>query len=225
MCQQSIKIGAVVTLLLASTACVNVSSYKTARPVEQGETQISVALEGTGTTGDNRGGVYVPHGRLNLRRGLSDSMDLGLTAGSFGTGVDLNFLLVGDDGFALSASPYVGVAGATEFFGDGPQEDLMSATAYLGLFADIDLSPELTVTLGAKPGLYTMIAWTEEVSGDVERERINAFLVGGSLAVKIDLNEYYYLMPELNVVWIEDSDGMEFVADDLNITFGIALGF
>ena len=216
----------VVALLLLSTACVNPSSYHTARTVEPGETEITVALAGMASTDDAVEGVRIHHPSLHLRRGLASQVDLGLSAGSLGTGVDVNFMAVDTDAFSLAVNPTASVAGMREMFmGDSFREHFLLSMSYLGILADIHATDDLTLTLGAKPGVVNTLFWGGGSGGSsTDRERETALMFAGSLGAKIDLDGRH-LFPEVNVVWIDDFDEGAPSDDGLTIIVGVGFGF
>ncbi len=221
----SILTVCVLAVIVTLVGCVSPSSYHTARTVDSGETEILLALEGSGSTSDFSDGVQVQHPSLHIRRGVADTIDLGLSAGSTGTGLDANFMLAESDEIAFSVNPYGGVAGVWELFRDdgAAREDVVLATAQLGIFVDVAAADSVTLTLGGKPGVFHQMEWSG--FGESERQRMRGYYVAGSAGMRIDLENEMHLFPEVNVLWMDDIQPGDLPVDGVIITVGMGLGF
>lgn len=213
-------LGLVVALVVLS-GCVSVSSYHTARPVEEGDTEIGVVLETAGSPDSE--GVTMSSPRLNVRRGATEELDIGLRAGSFGFGADLNYMFLDTRWLAVSLSPAINYDGAYWFGGDDDgqsdgeldigttQQTLL--TYYASLLADVASGERATLTLGIKGGA---ISQPGDEDAGVDSEHAPFF--GFSSGVKINIDGVD-LMPEVNTVYVASAPGQVFWTAGLGILF------
>lgn len=202
---------------------MSVSEYHTARTIDEGDTEIGVMMEASGNAHSGWDGVHIDTPQLRVRQGATDEIDVGLRAGSYGIGADVNYMYFekgGQDFFsALSISPTLQYWGShfversdnndavasmmgAEFGGDPQGGDPMAGeqanpklfTYYATLLGDIyHVHETLTVTGGFKAGGVAMSSGVE--GEDVEHESF----IGGSLGLKVFVDGVY-LMPEFNLV-------------------------
>ena len=206
---------AIIALVLTfGAACMSTASYHTAQPIEPGTSQVGVAMEAEFYRIEGETARLIAHPRVNGRYGIDEQLDIGVTAGHFGTSGDINFMVHGDDAVAVSLNPRVGVSNMMISEGsDSERETSVSLVA--GLLFDIAMGDAMTMTLGAKPGYIRV---TESFGGGSQSE--SDTFIAGSVGMKIDLDESSHLFPEVNVVrFSEDGESM------LQITAGIGLGF
>ncbi|MFU8804945.1 MAG: hypothetical protein ACNA8W_14120 [Bradymonadaceae bacterium] len=209
--------------LLMGSGCLTTSSYHTARPVAPGTTEMGVAVEMQGSFAEEADGILVTHPRVNVRRGLIPHADLGLSAGSHGTGLDFNYMLVDLDIMAFSINPSVGLQWQGIYGRDdsGPFGTDTSTntnqtiwTPMLGLLADFAPAEILTITFGIKPGF---VRFTESQGGSSNSESYN--FLATSLGARISFSDFH-LFPEFNLIKVFDDD-----IEDMSWTFGMGLGF
>lgn len=192
--------------LAIGTGCLSTSSFHTAQPIEAGTTEMGVALEGAKNLEED--GWAIPQPRVFARRGLTDSLDFGVTAGEFGIGADANYMVLNEGLFAMSINPYLGLLGARSFapddnenesdiglFNDG---DMLITTLMAGFLFDLNFTDQLTATLGVKPGIVQASEWRAG-----ERDGETGLMLGGSLGMRIDFSSFY-LFPEFNVAMIDE---------------------
>lgn len=194
--------------LLLGSGCLSTSSYHTARPVEEGVTEMGASLELAGSIGDGEG-ISVTHPEVHVRRGISELADFGLSGGYTGTRADFNYMIVDSEPLAMSINPSLRL-NWQGFFGvdDVEAESTMTWTPMLGLLTDFAASEELTFTLGLKPGLLHQ---------RIPDQSETIWFVAASIGARIDLDAVHFF-PEVNIVIVED-------VDDFLWTFGVAVGF
>lgn len=222
-----------VAVALGISGCLNTASYHTAQPVEEGATEAAVALEATTSTGDDAlEGTVVTQPRLNVRRGLSEELDLGFTAGTFGFAADLNYQIWRDDNLAVSLSPYQGVAWARGFgedYDDIDAESQLRLTTLLGVHGNVELSDAAVLTAGMKPGFFYQSHQGFGLTGLSESDTQFNPLIGVSLGLRAELDRLW-LFPEFNLVYAgidEDDQLIPIIGGDEGVmmTFGVGVGF
>ncbi len=211
---------AVALSLLFTTACMG--TYHTAQPVAEGETEMGFAVEMLKHTDED--GAFVPHPRIQVRRGVNEEMDIGFSAGSHGVAGSANFLLSDDGQTAISISPYLGLStnrhfGGDDSFGGGVADPTFQVGGFFSenymllsvtpmVLLDLTVADDTTITFGGKPGL---VYAREDGFGSSQ------LMIGLSGGVKFDLGNWH-LFPEFNAVKVEDMDG-------LLLTVGLGVGF
>lgn len=204
----------VLTVLLAtlSQGCISISSYHTARPIKPGDTEIGIVMEMAGV--NEAEGIIMNSPQLNVRRGATNTLDVGLRAGGFGFGLDANYLFFDNSSIALSINPAINWDGRYIFGIDEPSPGnenggLIDSTSYTllttyaALLADLGSMEYLAITLGLKGGLVSQLG--EDASDSP------TYFVGGSLGVKVFLDGIY-LIPEVNLIYLTDAEQMAWTA-------------
>ena len=205
--------GTVVFCLALVSGCMSTSSYHTARPIEEGTTEMGMALEMGGAIGEDAdSGVLITHPRVVARRGLTENADLGFSGGNYSTGVDFNYMLVDAEPMTLSLNPSLTMTWEA-YIGDRDGDDSsLILMPLLGLLVDIAPDERFTFTGGIKPGIYYQSTRTGQFS-----ETDTSWLFAFSVGARIDL-EAFFIFPEFNFIKVQDED-------DLFWTFGVAFGF
>jgi len=134
-------------------------TYHSATPIPEDTTQLGVGFGVRGHAGPESQKIE-PMPEILLRRGLSQNWDIGAKVSGPIT-VDLNWAFINNESFALSFNPTVVLA--FSIFG-----------GTLGFLADLIKSPDFTLTLGLKPGVFFL--------NDGEAMEGAFFTVGGYLA-------------------------------------------
>lgn len=213
----------VVVVAAFVSGCFSTASYHTAEPIEEGTKEIGVALEADRIVSETPDdvGTFFQHPRVNARYGISEQADVGVTAGNFGFGTDLNYLLADDESIAISYSPYLGIMWFAAS-GDG-MESSLTVTHYHGLHFDLAADEDLTLTGALKPGFF----YDRESNGDFDDEFSNdefRAMIGGSVGMRIDLEDAY-IFPELNLFRTVGADEEDFEEDYTVLKFGVGVGF
>ena len=122
--------------------CPSFTTMGTARTVKRDTTQTWVAPEFMGMTvdtGDGNESFSVPQFELGMRRGVTDTVDVGAKLWLLGMAIDAKFQLLrsptGDSGIDLAISPGLGWLG----FNDGDGNGFNVVTGYASLPIGINL--------------------------------------------------------------------------------------
>lgn len=190
--------AAVLGLVLA-TGCQTVSVFHTARPVEPGRTEFTVA--GT-AVGDAAGNFDSVAPTIRLRRGLVPRLDLGIDAifaradvndamhpvFAFGGAIDLNLMLVDLGLMKLAVDPLV--SGSYS-----PSDKAFLVEGQLNLLLDLVSTRFFSLTTGLRPGVR-MVA-----TGDgVDVHRSPRMVASTFLAAKVTFFGLS-LMPEVDLLF------------------------
>lgn len=97
------------------SSCINLSSFQTAKPVEKGAGELSVAVGGFIVSGSfDEDAVGIPYLELAGRYGAGENVDIGLKISTISTFMfDVKVQIVGDklSGFAMAPGPSFGYIG------------------------------------------------------------------------------------------------------------------
>lgn len=194
--RSSVRRTALVALLVAS-GCPSLSNLHTARPVNAGETELALAGGAYTFRGDDDGAE--PEGRLPFmelasRRGFGERFDAGvrLTSATM-LGFDLNYALFLGDRVAVSVDP-----GASFLFGG-----IAISYLWLPLLVDLDLTPDVTLTLTARLGHAFVDALDDDDGVGLSQD---TGLWGLGAGLRFELGDGWALAPEVHVVTPDDED-------------------
>jgi hypothetical protein len=220
------------------SGCPSFSSLKTARALDKGEFQITVAAEVGGvsvpssTQGYLPASVVYPQFEVASRWGVSDGLDLGFKAYSLGTEFDATIQLI-RGGFDLALSPGVGVSAVVLFsplaFGDftaGNNFGYLYIPLHLDLLAGLQFGGQHQIVIG--PSLYAMFTLASS-----NGESPVTLLVGGSVGVSFKLSDTFRLMPEFDfyvpiagqIAAFSSNNGGAYGAGSGAFVYAFALGF
>jgi hypothetical protein len=177
--------------------CPSITTMGTARTVKRDTTQVWVAPEFMGLTydsGDGYESLSVPQFELGMRRGVTDTVDVGAKLWLLGMAIDAKFQLlrspVQDTGVDLAISPGLGWLG----FNDGDGNGFNVVTGYASLPVGINLPGGSQFVLTPKAIYQRYMARSDGGSGSV-----GIFFVGGSAAFAWKLGSMYVL-PEISIM-------------------------
>lgn len=181
--------------LLAS--CPSFTTMGTARTVKRDTTQVWVAPEFMGMTvdsGDGNETFSVPQFEIGMRRGVTDTVDIGAKLWLLGMAVDGKFQLLrsptGDSGIDLAISPGLGWLG----FNDGDGDGFNVVTGYLSVPVGFNLPGGSQFVLTPK-AIYQHYMARSDSSSD----SVGIFFVGGSAGFAWKLGTMY-ILPEVSVM-------------------------
>lgn len=201
-------------LVVFSAGCVSTSSYHTARPIEEGTTEIGLAVEGGTAFRDPNSGIVVTRPRVMARRGLTSQSDFGFSGGPSGTSFDYNYMFVDASPFVLSINPTLYLNWEAFLpFDDRAAETGLVLVPILALLADLEASEKVTITLGLKPGLVR-----ESGSSGGESSAVTSAIVAGSIGLRLETGAVA-ILPEVNLIYSLEE------RDNPLLTVGIGLTF
>lgn len=184
--------------LLFGSGCFSYSTLHTAKPVEQGRTQITLAPAYIGIGVDNTEGgadstFELPTAEIAGRHGLTKDLDVGAKIYPFGVAFDVNYAFINQSNFAASVNPYLSI---TRFSASDDSSDASFTwgTALLNVLFDVVSTEQLTLTLGLKPGFLYAIGSSEETNAD------SFGVIGAMAGLQIKLTDTFGLMPNFDVL-------------------------
>lgn len=195
--------------IFTSSGCVSYSTLHTAEPVPEGQTEGAVSGSFYGLSADGES-LELPNTELAIRYGVSEDSDLGFKVYPLGVAFDYNHVLVEDEGFLLSANPYI--SGTRIVGGDA---SVTYGFALFNILADVVRSEAATVTLGVKPGFFYGIG-----TADDEFASSTGAVVGGMAGVRLDLGATMTIMPNIDIITPVENFG-----DGWMYNFGLAFMF
>lgn len=206
--------GAMALLLPLAASCTSITTLHTARPLPVGETEV-VFAPGVYVFDDTDPGdetAWLPFFEGGVRHGFGERVDAGLRTTAFATfSADVNFALVKTERFALSVDPTVSVFGLLV-------PDLWISTLWLQVLADVYTSDDLTVTVGVKPG-YASVDLDDDDGDFGFRESTE--MLGFGLGARWRASDSLALLPELNVIFLQDDE----LDDEVIWTFAVGFAF
>lgn len=187
------RLLALLPALSLAAGCPSFTTMGTARTVKRDTTQVWVAPEFMGMTvdtGDGNEAFSVPQFELGMRRGVTDTVDVGAKLWLLGMAIDAKFQLLrsptGDSGIDLAISPGLGWLG----FNAGDGDDFNVVTGYLSLPVGLNLP-------GGSQFVLTPKAIYQQYMGG--SDSVGIFFVGGSAGFAWKLGTMY-ILPEISVM-------------------------
>ncbi len=182
------------TLSVVLSACPSLSTLHTAKPVEVGEIEVTVApgLYGAGLNDSSIGGgvIALPQTELQLRYGVDENMDIGIKYSNFVMFTfDFNWALINTDDFVLSVDPTFSGLMLPSTSGS-----VYLAYLWLPILMDVVNTDSFALTVGIKPGFITGGA-----GSDLGSVGSTGAMMGFSLGAKVMLTERFGLLPELSI--------------------------
>jgi hypothetical protein len=184
-------------------ACPSVTNLKTARALDKGEYELTLAVEAGGvsvpTTSTNAGGsVVYPQFEFAGRWGIGDGLDLGFKVYPVGAEFDATVQLVRGD-FSLALDPGVGIFGIYLFNSNNTENvSFVSIPVHLDLLAGIGSAEGTQFVIG--PGLYTFFTLSgASASGSSASESAITLMAGGSVGVSFAVSKTFRIMPEFDI--------------------------
>ncbi|WP_375769271.1 hypothetical protein NR798_47650 [Archangium gephyra] len=176
------------------TGCAAMGTLQTADTVGAGKTRWSAQVMAQGVTDGGEDSVPLPRVAVEVRHGLSERVEVGARASTFGLEVSGKVELVESRGspWAVSLAPVVGVQQLTMRFDRAMaySEQRYAALPVLVGWASVGGSQ---LVLGLRP---TWLYFPRVLSTPAE----NAFALGGSLGYAFPVGSRVRLMPEVAVM-------------------------
>jgi hypothetical protein len=178
-------------LALASLAgCPSFSSLHTARALDKGDFQVTVAPEVIGITSTaNTPGGALPGVDIALRAGVADGLDLGLKLFPIGLEFESTIQLIKGGPLDLALAP-----GVSYIFGVGSGETVSALTFYLPLLFGLNFGDGHQFVFG--PKIIPDFIFT---SGSSTNQNAFALFAGGTVGLSLKLGPTFRIMPEVNV--------------------------
>ncbi|MFP4601054.1 MAG: hypothetical protein ACLFVJ_22590 [Persicimonas sp.] len=195
--------------LAFGSGCFSYSTLHTAKPVEQGKTEMTLAPGYFGGGVSNEASGDIPTAEFAARHGLTPDLDVGAKVFPVGVAFDANYAFINTPDFAVSANPYVSVTRLSSGTGS-----VTWGFALLNILADVVSTDMATVTVGAKPGFLYGFG-----SGDTAGSSTGAWM-GGMAGVKLHLTDTFALMPNFDIMTPIDGFGDTFLYN-----FGVAVSY
>ena len=193
------RLLAALAALTSLCGCASITNLKTARALDKGEYELTVAMDFGGIAADNLSGwLYYPEFEFAGRFGVTDGFDLGFKLSSYlGVELDATVQLVRGN-FSLALASGVGFAAPLISFQDVNTGDVVSVPVHLDLLAGLSFGEGSQLVFG--PGLYAFFTLAESASGDRSTNADAITLLGGgTLGVSFALSPTLRLMPEIDV--------------------------
>lgn len=197
-------------VLLISTlcaACPSMSLQHTARPVPVDQLEYSIAV-GTYTFDDNDDGLQsIPLLEAQVRKGFTEDIDAGLKIASLSMlQADMNYAFIQTDNWVVSVDPTVSIL---------PVSGALVSYVWLPVLADVITTDDLTLTLSARCGYVS----ARDIGDNDLGINGSASLWGGGVGLRYRLNERLAIMPEVHVLYSNDS------SIDGEVLYSFTLGF
>jgi hypothetical protein len=187
-------------------ACPSFSNLKTARALDKGQYEITLAAEAIGAsnfdTANGTGSGYAyPQFEIAARFGIADGLDLGFKVYPIGIELDGSIQLLRGS-FDLSLDPGVGISGSG-FTTYGPEgstgASFFVVPLHLDLLGGINLGTGGTqIVFG--PGVYGVFGLANSISDGASQDGNSAtLLVGGTLGISVALLPILRVMPEFDI--------------------------
>ncbi len=198
-----IALGALAVCLLSG--CPSFTNLKTARALDQGEFQVTVAAElgsvSVPTTADTTGAVvFYPQFEVAGRWGVANGPDLGFKVYPVGAEFDATIQLIRGD-FDLALSPGIGIFGIgfnASSDGSSQSEAYVSVPVHLDLLAGVHFGAGHEFVIG--PGLYTFFTLAGASSGGSSESATSVTaMAGGTVGVSFKFGHSFRIMPEFDI--------------------------
>lgn len=179
--------------LLVLTGCPNVANLTTARVLDPGTAEITIAPAVTGLSlaifgGDDTETITAGTVDLGVRAGLSEPVDLGFRVSNMGNlNLDVKVGLVDTKGLRLALDPTVGGV----FFGG--RSDAGYFQLDLPVLIDLVASDAFTFSIAPRYSLLYFFA------GDETSSAVHIF--GGALGVELALGDSFAIQPNVGIGW------------------------
>ena len=191
--------------------CASFSTFKTARALDQGQTQVTLSggvIADTVPSHDASGSQYVeaaPQFELGIRYGIVDGFDLGAKVWSLGGEINSTISLVRSRYFDLALAPSVGLVNYSydtdcDAFGN----NCMNNISVLELFAKVPLlfgvrfGPQQEHELVFGPEVVPITVLTGDDYGNSSAS--SGLLLGGLLGISLKTTPWLRIMPEITVL-------------------------
>lgn len=179
--------------LIALTGCPNVANLTTARVLDPGTSEITIAPAVTGLSlaifgGDDTESITAGTVDLGVRVGLAETVDLGFRVSNMGNlNLDVKVGLLDGEGLRVALDPTIGGV----FFGG--RSDAGYLQLDLPVLVDFVVSDALTFSLAPRYSLLYFFAGNE--SSDA------VHLLGGAVGVEIALGDSFAIQPNVGIGW------------------------
>ncbi len=172
-------------LFLLAASCASGNLLATARTVTKGEHQLAFAVEGLVMPVEGR---FVPGGNVegSLRLGLSEGLDLGLTASLLSFDVDVRRQLVRSSALELTAG--VGAGGSFQLLTGSDY----TATVPMG-------RAQLPLFLGINAGARHQLILSPRLLFEHWFGNSNNLLIAGNVGVSLALTDRFRLLPFIGI--------------------------
>lgn len=208
--------------LLAASAllagCPNVANLTTARVLEPGTFELTVAPAVTGMSlaifdSDETGTLTAGTLDLGIRAGLADTVDLGARISNMGNmNLDVKVGLLDSESLRVALDPTVGAV----FVGGG---DVSAGYMQLDLPVLVDIPLGDSATLSLAPRYTLLYFFAEDATSPASH------LLGGALGIEIALGESFALQPNAGIaVWVNGPDEVATTFFSAGVAFKFLLG-
>jgi hypothetical protein len=184
------------------SGCPSFTNLKTARAMDKGEYEITVAGEVGGisapSSGASQNGVVLVYPQFEVagRWGVTDGLDLGFKVYPIGAEFDATIQLL-RGGFDLALAPGVGAFGFGAF-GGGDSVGYFAVPVHLDVLAGLPFGDGHEFVFG--PGLYSFFALTGSSGGGSSASSTGVTLMaGGTVGVSLRAGRGLRIMPEFNI--------------------------
>jgi hypothetical protein len=219
---QQIPTLAAALATLALTGCPNVANLTTARVLDPGTVEITVAPAVTGMSAaffDSSESGTLTAGTLDLgvRAGLADIVDFGFRISNMGNlNLDVKVGLLDSPALRIALDPTIGGV----FLSAGSDEDSTSAGYFqfdLPVLFDLVFNDHLTLSLAPRYTLLYLFAEGETTPA--------SHLLGGALGFEIALGDSFALQPNAGIAfWVNGPDDVSTSFFSAGIAFKFLLG-
>jgi hypothetical protein len=205
-----LKSAIAVAAIACFAGCASFSTFKTARALDQGQTQVTFsgsAIVDTIPYNDGTGRQYVrgdPQFELGVRYGIVDGFDLGVKVWSLGGEINSTISIVRSRYFDLALAPSVGLVNysydsACDAFGDNCNTiNVLELFAKVPLLFGVRFGPQQEHELVFGPEVVPITVLTGDDYGNGTSS--SGLLLGGVLGVSIKTTPWLRIMPELTVL-------------------------
>lgn len=173
--------------------CPNVANLTTARVLEPGTAEITIAPAVTGLSlaifgGEDTESITAATIDLGVRAGLAETVDMGFRVSNMGNfNLDVKVGLLDSEGLRIALDPTVGGV----FFGG--RSDAGYVQLDLPVLVDLVASDTLTFSLAPRYSLLYFFAGNEASPA--------VHLLGGAFGIEIALSDSFALQPNVGIGW------------------------
>jgi hypothetical protein len=206
------RLAVAATAIALLSGCPNVANLTTARVLDQGTVEITVAPAVTGISlgifgGEDTEAITAGTLDLGVRAGIADPVDLGFRVSNAGNfNLDVKIGLLESESLRIALDPTFGGV----FFGGRADAGYLQIDA--PILVDLVLSDSITFSLAPR---YTLLYF---FAGDATTPATH--LLGGALGVEIALGDSFAIQPNFGIAfWANGPEGV----DSTFFTAGVAL--
>lgn len=217
----SLGVTALALLAVGTTGCPNVASLTTARVLQPGTHELTIAPAAYGlSTGlfDKSSTDIGYAGTIDFgyRAGVADIVDIGVRLSNFGNvNVDVKVGLLDKESVRLAIDPTLGGV----FFGAG---DVSAGYMQFDLPVLLDIAPSenFCITVGPR---YSMLFFFAGAPGGAESDAEH--MVGGTLGLEFAIGNSFAIQPNAGLMfWLNAPSGIDAMFFTAGVAFKFLLG-